>query len=133
MRVKRKWLATTYVLFYRNCTYWIQKQSPEVFLKILQNSQENTCARVLFNKLHWKRDYGTGVFLWILRNYKQHPLTEHLLTAAFVNITKTQKLTGKLEACNSFAILHDVLIIVTSKKYFIFQYNFDLKSKIFPF
>ena len=25
-----------------------QKQSPEVFLKISQNSQENTCARISF-------------------------------------------------------------------------------------
>ena len=49
-----------------------------MLLKILQNSQENTCARVIFNKvaglslslqLYWKRDSGTGLFQWILRNF----------------------------------------------------------------
>ena len=37
-----------------------------MFLKISQNSQENTCTRVSFLK---KRDPGTGVFL---RNSKKH-------------------------------------------------------------
>ena len=49
----------------------------EVFLEIPQNSQENTCTRVsFFNKVAGgacnfikKRDSGTGVFLWILRNF----------------------------------------------------------------
>ena len=42
----------------------------KVFLEIFQNSQENTCARVFFNKVAalrpatlLKRDTGTGVFL----------------------------------------------------------------------
>ena len=34
----------------------------KVFLEILQNSQENSL-------LLSKRDSGTGVFLWILRNF----------------------------------------------------------------
>ena len=34
-----------------------------MFLQILQNSQENTCIRLL------KRNSGTGIFLWILRNF----------------------------------------------------------------
>ena len=39
----------------------------EVFLEILQNSQENTCARVSFSiKLQAS---GRSVFLWILRNF----------------------------------------------------------------
>ena len=46
----------------------------KVFLEISQNSQENTCARAsVLVKLHayayWKRDSGTGVFLWILQNF----------------------------------------------------------------
>ena len=49
----------------------------KVFLKILQNSQENTCARVSFLtklqasclQLYQKRDSGTGVLLWILWNF----------------------------------------------------------------
>ena len=45
----------------------------KLFLKISQNSQENTCARVSFLiklglQLYIKRDSGAGVFLWILRN-----------------------------------------------------------------
>ena len=55
----------------------LQKQSPRgvllknVFLEVSQNSQENTCARVVFliklqvgaMKLCLKRDFGTGGFL----------------------------------------------------------------------
>ena len=48
----------------------------KVFLKILQNSQENTRGRVPFQinlqtrrlHLYQKRNSGTGVFPWILRN-----------------------------------------------------------------
>ena len=48
-----------------------------VFLEIFQNSQENTYARVYILiklqgsavQLYWNRDFGTGVFLWILRSF----------------------------------------------------------------
>ena len=48
-----------------------------VFLDILQNSQENTCARGLFFikvaglslQLYEKSNSGTGVFMWILQNF----------------------------------------------------------------
>ena len=48
----------------------------KVFLKISQNSQENTGARAYFliklmvwgMQLYSKGDFGTGVFLWVLRN-----------------------------------------------------------------
>ena len=48
----------------------------KVIWKISQNLQGNTCARVSFSMkcpwLYWKRDFGTGVFLWILQNsYEQ--------------------------------------------------------------
>ena len=47
-----------------------------IFLKISQNSQENTCAGVSFliklQARSEKRDSGTGVFLWILRNFQEH-------------------------------------------------------------
>ena len=57
----------------------VQRCSVEkVFLEISQNSRENTCARVsvlkklqvsaYFNKVAGLNS-GTGVFLWILRNY----------------------------------------------------------------
>ena len=56
---------------------YFQKQSPNVFLEISQNSQENTCARVFFLiklqasglQLYQKGDSGTVVFLEILRNF----------------------------------------------------------------
>ena len=46
-------------------------------LRNFANLQESTCARVYFLiklqasdlKLYWKRDAGTGVFLWILREH----------------------------------------------------------------
>ena len=58
----------------------------KVFLEILQNSQENICARVSFLKklrasarqLYQKRDSGTGVLLCILRNSEDIFFTEHL-------------------------------------------------------
>ena len=48
----------------------------KVFLEISQNSEENICARVSFliKQLYQKRDSGTGVFLWILRNFYEHLL-----------------------------------------------------------
>ena len=53
-----------------------QKQSPEVFykkkvfLKISQNSQQNTCVSLFFKKVAGLGpDFGTGVFLWILQNF----------------------------------------------------------------
>ena len=53
-----------------------------VFLKILQNSQENTCARVshLINLQAWALQ---AVFLWILQNiFKNTFLTDHLWATA---------------------------------------------------
>ena len=52
-----------------------------MFLETSQNSQENTCVRVSLLmklqasglKLYLKRDSGTGVFLWILRNFYRTP------------------------------------------------------------
>ena len=52
----------------------------KVFLKISQNSQENSSVRVsFFIKLqasglqrYKKRNSGIGVFLWILRNFQGH-------------------------------------------------------------
>ena len=52
----------------------------KVSFEISQNSQENTCARVSFLiklqisglQLYWKKDSGTGGFLWILRNFWEH-------------------------------------------------------------
>ena len=74
----------TLILLYIDCLYilcylqlWhnrqcrIQKQSVEVFLKILQISQENACVAVSFlqncKPSALQRPY-TGVSLWILQN-----------------------------------------------------------------
>ena len=56
----------------------VQRRSvKKVFLKISQISQENSCARVHFLiklqarglQCYWKRDSGTSVFLWTLRDF----------------------------------------------------------------
>ena len=48
--------------------------SKYLFLKISQSSQEKTCARVSFDNvrtttLFKKKDFGTGVFLWVLNTF----------------------------------------------------------------
>ena len=56
----------------------------KVFLEVLQNSQENTSVRVSFSiklqtwalQLYEKGDFGTGVFLWMLRKFQEHFFTE---------------------------------------------------------
>ena len=61
-----------------------------MFLKILQTSQENNCARVSFlielqascPELYQKRDSGTGVFLWIWQNFLEHHFYRTHLVAA---------------------------------------------------
>ena len=72
-----------WLFLYSDCVLWFSEavsrrcSGKKVFLKISQNSQENTCARVSFlNKVTClrpaKRDSDTGVFLWILRNFKEN-------------------------------------------------------------
>ena len=63
-------------LLQHSSRHYLPRQK-QVFLKISQNSLENTCARVSFLirfqasglQLYLKRDSGTGVFLWILLNF----------------------------------------------------------------
>ena len=51
-----------------------------MFLKILQNSQENTCAKVSFLiklqapnlQFYLKKDSSAGVFPWILRDFYKY-------------------------------------------------------------
>ena len=61
-----------------------------MFLETSQNSHENTCARVsLFRdwnlKLYLKRDSGTAVFMWILRNYSEHFFFQNTSGGCFCN------------------------------------------------
>ena len=56
-----------------------------LFKKISQNSLENISVRASFNKVaglnlqfHLKRDSSTGIFLWILWNFKNIFFIEHL-------------------------------------------------------
>ena len=46
-----------------------QTQPPAMFLKISQNSEENTCTGVFF--LIKLQAWDTDVFLWILRNFQE--------------------------------------------------------------
>ena len=49
----------------------------KMFLKISQNSQQNTCIRVCFPlkllasglRIYWKIDSDTAVFLWIFQHF----------------------------------------------------------------
>ena len=68
----------------------------KVFLEILQNSQENTCA---------------GVFLWILRNFQEHLFTEHLWSTAFKYFFKRFCLVGKCEVI-LHCLYHDPLTLI---------------------
>ena len=77
-----------------------------MFLEISQNSQENTYTRVCLLiklqawglQLYWKRDSGTGVFLWILRNFYEHFLYRTPPVAA----SETSKQGGCLLRGNYF-------------------------------
>ena len=69
----------------------------KVFLRIPQNSQEITCARVSFLikfqasglQFYEKRDSGAGVFLWILRNLQEGSFYRTPLGDCFWNSQKT--------------------------------------------
>ena len=70
-----QWYIYEIIIVY--CTE-LRSSGPEVlcekvFLEISQNWQENTCARVSYliklQAAPAKRDSGTGVYLWILRNF----------------------------------------------------------------
>ena len=43
----------------------------KVFLETSQNSQANICASLFVNKVAGQA-FGTGAFLWILRNFHEH-------------------------------------------------------------
>ena len=51
----------------------------KMLLEILQNSQENTCARVSFSMM-WQVlwDFDTGIFLRPLQNFQEQLFAEHL-------------------------------------------------------
>ena len=68
---------------------------------------ENACARVFFNEvadwalqLYQKRDTGTGVFLWILRNLKWHHFIEHI----FYNTSGQLLLFSALDFLNQYKL-----------------------------
>ena len=89
---------------------------------IYQNSQENTCVRVsILVKLQalglspavlLKRDPGTGVFLWILRNLKEHDFYGTRLVDCFLSgneypfIKKCSKLVNDHEYKLHCSICH---------------------------
>ena len=60
-----------------------------MFLKISQNWHENTCARVSFLiKFVLVLFSGTGVFLWILRNFQEHLFLQNTSGGCFFICTK---------------------------------------------
>ena len=88
----------------------VQKCSiKKVFLKFLQNSQENTCARVsLWQSCGpaalWKRDSGAGVFLWIFRNFQEHLFYRTPPVVASEYEQMVQKMKSEMKKTNSFSL-----------------------------
>ena len=76
-------LSSFYRSNHRSCS------AKQVFLKILQNSQESTCVgvslRTFKSAILSKRDSNANVFLWILRNFE-----EHFRTTAFYFMKKNR-------------------------------------------
>ena len=80
--------------------YWkrwsiFRSSHPSCFMKkgVLGNFTKFTgkhlCQSLFFNKvaglqLYWKIDSGTGVLLWILWNFQEHLLTEHIRVTASI-------------------------------------------------
>ena len=72
--IGNKWVKNSYSV--RNSWKFMERKEAatggvlykKVFLKISQNSQENTCARASSFNIE-RGNFGTGVFLWILGNF----------------------------------------------------------------
>ena len=87
-------VTTQYRSSHQKC-FFLKK----MFLKIWQNSQENMCQSLFFNKVagfslqfYYKRDSGTGVFLWICKTFKNAYLIEHLWTTLSDGLNSFQKI-----------------------------------------
>ena len=66
--------------------FFIQKQPPEVFLEILQNSQQNACARVCFLIKFIKKETLEKVFSSEFCEISKNTFfTEHLRTTASIH------------------------------------------------
>ena len=123
-----KFLEFIYQLaYYERYFQWksdyTQKQPLEVFCKkkvfseISQSSHESTTARASSLQLYWKRESGTGVFLWILLNFEEHlfdgtPQDDCFCVQAYVDsycfflICSTKLIIyGNKTSCRSFNIL----------------------------
>ena len=62
LKIKTISINCTEEFCYRHGIFKVQKQPPEVFLKVPQYSQENTCARVSFFFNFIKKETPTQVF-----------------------------------------------------------------------
>ena len=85
---------------YRSRHWWCSIK--RVFLKTLQNSQENNCVEASSLINCWlKKDSDTGVFLLILRNFYEHLFYGIPFTWLFLTV---QSFINK---CHLFQDLHD--------------------------
>ena len=97
-----------------------------MFLEILQNSQENTCARSLFFKyscrlqLYQKRDSGTCIFL--------------VNFAKLIRTPFLQNTSGRLLLSKSFLnwLCLYLLFLVNSSLSFLYNFSIDLKVWGYP-
>ena len=77
-----------------------------VVLKILQNSQKNTCAKVSFLKtldsslqLYLTRDSGSGIFQRILPNFWRVSVVKSILSKIVINCIYSTLINGVPHSC----------------------------------
>ena len=102
----------------------------QVFLKLLQNSQENTCVGVsLLVKFQpgglQQKETGTDVFLWILQKVLRTPILQNICEQLLLE-TETSRVTIRSGACQKF----DSLIVRKSWYFGNSKYLQQKKSEI---
>ena len=65
-----------------------------------------------------KRDFSTGIFLWILHNFSKNLITEHLLTIAPANFSIPTEVMSIDHTFLVFLIFFLLLLIIAIKEYF---------------
>ena len=99
----------------------------KVFLKVSQNSQENSCAKASLSiklqsssvKLYLKRGSGTGAFVWIWWIFKTIYFIKHLRTAASIELFSVLQIRINLNSNITYItkIKDKFAKMITSKRY----------------
>ena len=102
----------------------------KLFLKISQNSQENTCARVPFLILI-KNDSGTGIFLWISGNFQEHLYYATPPNDYFCNMQNVALNVFKFSNRDIIAIAHEAILVYFMKILSVCGKTFDTLNQCF--